>query len=472
MVSKVTAGATGALGKIKQRDGTDFSGYSSDNLTSMVEQVSAGATGALGKISMSDSSGTYDFNDLAGMMDKILNGATGGLANITMDGYSSDNVSHLTTKIKTGGTGALGNIRMDDYDHNNISSTYTNATAGISQMGGAIQGKALSLSDNVTTLAGGSEGTEDGTGTNAEFNEPQGITTDGTNLYVTDYGNQTIRKIVISTGVTTTIAGTAGSAGTTDNDNGTSAKFMSPTGITTDGTNLYVADRNNHRIRKIVISSGAVTTLAGSSAGFADGTGTSAQFNKPQGITTDGTNLYTVSWMNNTVRKIVISTGEVSTLAGTVGSSSLSADGTGGSAVFNWPFGITTDGTNLYVAEASGRKIRKVVISSGEVSTFAGSPELSESGGSTDATGTSARFSNPEAITSDGTNLYVADTQNHRIRKIVISSGVVTTLAGSGSGNADATGTSARFAQPWGITTDGTSLYVTDRLNDKVRKIE
>jgi len=335
-------------------------------------------------------------------------------------------------------------------------------------MGGAIQGKALSLTTVVTTLAGGSEGTEDGTGTSAEFKEPQGITTDGTNLYVTDYGNQTIRKIVISTGVTTTIAGTAGSAGTTDNDNGTSAKFMSPTGITTDGTNLYVADRNNHRIRKIVISSGAVTTLAGSSAGTADGTGTSAQFNKPQGITTDGTNLYTVSWVNNTVRKIVISTGVVTTLAGTAGTDG-NTDATGTSARFSWPFGITTDGTNLYIAEVNTRSIRKVVISSGLVSTLAGDP----AGGYTDATGTSARFSNPEAITSDGTNLYVADTQNNRIRKIVISSGAVTTLAGSSSGNNDATtGTSAKFHQPHGITTDGTSLYVTDRQNNTVRKIE
>ena len=351
---------------------------------------------------------------------------------------------------------------MTGYDHTNPGSTYTNATAGISQMGGAIQGKALSLSKVVTTLAGsGSSGNTDATtGTNAEFNVPQGITTDGTNLYVTDYNNHTIRKIVISTGVTTTFAGAGGGI------------FYYPTGITTDGTNLYVADRNNHRIRKIVISSGAVTTLAGSSAGSADGTGTSAQFNKPQGITTDGTNLYTVSWVNNTVRKIVISTGVVTTLAGTVGSSSNSTDGTGGSAVFNWPFGITTDGTNLYVAESSGRKIRKVVISSGVVTTFAGSPSGSVSGGSTDATGTSARFSNPDAITSDGTNLYVADTMNHRIRKIVISTRVVTTLAGSGSGNTDATGTSARFSRPQGITTDGTNLYVTDWLNHTIRKIE
>jgi hypothetical protein len=131
MVSKVTAGATGALGRIKQRDGTDYPDYTSDNLTSMVEQVSAGATGALGRISMTDSDGgSFDFNDLAGMMEKIRTGSTGGLANITMSGYSADNVSHLTSKIKSGGSGALANIRMTGYNHSNPGSTYTNAIVG------------------------------------------------------------------------------------------------------------------------------------------------------------------------------------------------------------------------------------------------------------------------------------------------------------------------------------------------------
>ena len=118
-----------------------------------------------------------------------------------------------------------------------------------------------------------------------------------------DIQYQTIRKIVISTGVTTTIAGAAGSGGTTDGT-GTSARFYYPTGITTDGTNLYVADRNNHRIRKIVISSGVVTTLAGGSSGNTDATGTSAQFAQPHGITTDGTSLYVTDRLNDTVRKI------------------------------------------------------------------------------------------------------------------------------------------------------------------------
>ena len=118
------------------------------------------------------------------------------------------------------------------------------------QMGGSSQGVELSLSTVVTTLAGtGSSGSANGTGTSASFNNPRGITTDGTNLYVADQGNHLIRKIVISTGAVTTVAGT-GSSGSA-NGTGTSASFYNPIGITTDGTNLYVANYTNHLIRKI-----------------------------------------------------------------------------------------------------------------------------------------------------------------------------------------------------------------------------
>jgi len=348
---------------------------------------------------------------------------------------------------------------------------YVWATESSTQMGGSIQGVEPDLSTAVTTFAGSSQGYTNDTGTSAEFNFPRGITTDGTNLYVADQNNHKIRKIVITTGVVTILAGsTSGtpsdSKGNTD-ATGTSARFDNPVGITTDGTNLYVSDTGNHRIRKIVISTGVVTTLAGSSQGSTDhNTGTSASFNAPEGITTDGTNLYVSDTGNHRIRKIVISTGVVTTLAG---SSSGSTDhNTGTSASFNAPRGITTDGTNLYVVDKGNHRIRKIVISTGVVTTLAGS-----SSGSTDATGTSASFNNPVGITTDGTNLYVADKDNDRIRKIVISTGVVTTLAGSSSGFANHnTGTSASFNAPQGITTDGTNLYVSDNGNHKIRKIE
>ena len=120
----------------------------------------------------------------------------------------------------------------------------------IKQMGGSRQGVELSLSTAVTTLAGtGSSGSANGTGTSASFYNPYGITTDGTNLYVGDATNHLIRKIVISTGVVTTVAGTGDNG--SSNGTGTAASFYEPQGITTDGTNLYVADRRNHLIRKI-----------------------------------------------------------------------------------------------------------------------------------------------------------------------------------------------------------------------------
>lgn len=159
-------------------------------------------------------------------------------------------------------------------------------------------------SDSTTTSAG-------------TFNSPSGITTDGTYLYITDTGSNTIRWIVISTGENGILAGsTAGSAGST-NGTGTAALFNSPSGITSDGTNLYVADTGNNTIRKIVISTGEVTLFAGSSTGASgstDGTGTAALFHSPSGITTDGTNLYVTDAGNNSIRKIVISTKTVTTL--------------------------------------------------------------------------------------------------------------------------------------------------------------
>src|SRR3990170_1498629 len=299
-------------------------------------------------------------------------------------------------------------------------STEASATAPASstctQMGGSFQDLPLTLSSGVSTLAGaaGFSGTTDGTGTAAQFNLPQGITSDGTNLYVADTSNHTIRKIVIATGAVTTLAGTAGSAGSTDGT-GAAARFSSPAGITTDGTNLYVADTSNHTIRQIVISTGVVTTLAGTagSANSTDGTGAAARFNGPQGITTDGTNLYIADTVNHTIRQIVISTGVVTTLAGTAGSAS-STDGTGAAARFNGSQGITSDGTNLYVADTGNHTIRKIA-AGGVVTTVAGAAGMS---GTTDGTLASARFNTPTGINTDGTSLYDTDAAKHTIRMI------------------------------------------------------
>ncbi|MBT0662945.1 hypothetical protein KI809_01425 [Geobacter pelophilus] len=335
------------------------------------------------------------------------------------------------------------------------------------QMGGARQGVTMTLSGETAILAGISVvGSQDGTGSAARFYRPYGITSDGTNLYVADSYNHTIRRIVIATGEVTTLAGSAGAIGSIDGT-GSAARFNFPEGIATDGTNLYVADTSNQTIRRIVIATGAVTTLAGSAgaSGSIDGTGSAARFNVPVGITADGTNLYVADSFNNTIRKVVIATGEVTTLAGSAGASG-SIDGTSSAARFNFPKGITTDGTNLYVADMSNQTVRKIVITSGEVTTLAGSAGAA---GSTDGTGSAARLSYPYGITTDGTSLYVVEPST--IRQIVIASGEVTTLAGSAGarGTTDGTGSAARFYSPYGITNDGANLYVAD--DAAIRKV-
>ena len=331
------------------------------------------------------------------------------------------------------------------------------------------------LSYFVRTMAGDGTGAFlDGSGTAAKLNGPFSGVVDGSgNLYFTDSLNNRVRKMTYA-GVVSTIAG-SGTIGFLDGT-GTAARFYYPSGITIDssGTNLYVSDLENHRIRKIVISTGAVTTLAGSGAAdFLDDIGTAAKFNKPAGITIDSSgNLYVADAFNHRIRKIVISTGAVTTLAGdgTTGST----NGTGTSAKFNIPISITIDNSgNLYLADSGNNIIRKIVISTAAVTTLVGygSP------GYADGTGTNAIFNTPQGITIDNSeNLYVADINNHSIRKIGISTGIVTTIAGNGPtpGYVDGIAINARFILPSGVASDltGDNVYVLDTNNNRIRKIE
>jgi len=349
----------------------------------------------------------------------------------------------------------------------------------------------------VTTLAGlagaAGVGSADGTNDTARFNNPYGIAVDSTDtIYVADAFNNTIRKVTLS-GVVTTPAGLAGVAGSVDgvgdqarlnflsgavggagsqNGSAGTARFNFPAGAAVDaGGNVYVADEQNHVIRKIT-PLGDVSTFAGTMgvAGTNDANGTSAQFNRPLGVAFDGGgSLYVADAHNDTIRKITPD-GTVTTLAGSAGTPGTN-DGVGSAALFDTPFSVAVDAqTNIYVADTFNHAIRKIT-PAGLVSTLAGTIGVL---GTNNGTGLAASFSFPEgvAVDPDG-NVYVTDDGNSAIRKIT-PDGVVTTFAGQiGSvGNSDGVGASARFNFPFGVAIDANrNLYVTDTASHTIRKI-
>lgn len=217
-------------------------------------------------------------------------------------------------------------------------------------------------------------GSNDGAGTNARFTQPMGVAADGAgNVYVADTLNSTIRKITPA-GAVTTLAGTAGKNGS-DDGTGSAAQFDNPYGVAVDNAgNVYVADSWNNTIRKIT-AAGIVTTLAGTagSSGSSDGIGSAAKFDFPTGVAADSLgNIYVVDGDNSTIRKITAA-GVVTTLAGAAGSSG-SNDGTGSAAQFSFVFstGITVDSAgNVYVADTQNNTIRKIT-AGGVVTTLAG----------------------------------------------------------------------------------------------------
>jgi len=332
----------------------------------------------------------------------------------------------------------------------------------------------------VSTFAGTTAGFLDATGTAAKMDGPLGMTMDASgNIYFVDSANFRIRKMTPA-GVVTTIAGDGYSflfAGRwKDNAVGSSASFNWPAGLVFDATNncLYVADKENDRIRKISLTGTyAVTTLAGSGASSTlDGTGTSATFKKPNGIAIDPTNtyLYVTDRTGNKIRRITISTAQVLTIAGS-GTASTVDNATGTSATFNDPTGIAVDANFIYVSDFGGNKIRKIALTAPyTVTTFAGSGVAS----SLDGTGIAATFNTPFGIALDGAgNLYVTEWGN-KIRQIT-PAGVVTTIAGSGAvSSVDGNGTAATFNDPANIVINPSTGvgYVSEWTGDRIRKIE
>jgi len=325
----------------------------------------------------------------------------------------------------------------------------------------------------VSTLAGGTSGYEDGVGTDARFNEPSGVAVDSSgNVYVADKNNHRIRKI-------TKEVDDAGDETWTVSTIATTVQFNEPHGVALDSSgNVYVADSNNHRVRKIT-PGGEVSTLAGSgtTGGYQDDEDdkvtTTARFNEPYGVALDSSgNVYVADQNNHRIRKITEEENDdgdkvwkVSTIAGgTFGYE----DGT--AAQFDRPSDVAVDSSSgdVYVADALNNRVRKITEKGGTwtVSTLAGSDRQ----GHLDGAAATAQFSWPSGVALDSSgNVYVADSNNHRIRKITKE----VDDAGDETWTVSTIATTARFNEPHGVAVDSSgNVYVADSNNHRIRKIE
>lgn len=324
----------------------------------------------------------------------------------------------------------------------------------------------IAKAQNISTLTSG-------------INMPWGTAIDASgNIYVAGYADNFVWKINSTSGTKTAIAGTGAAAFSGDGGLATSAKLNSPSAVALDASgNVYIADMGNMRIRKITVSSGIITTIAGTGAYDNSGNGgaaSSASFMIPIGITLDGAgNIYIADAGDNRIRKINASDGKINVVAGN-GATGYSGDGgQATSAAINYPMGVTVSASGIiYIADTDNHRIRKVA-TNGVITTIAGNGTGSFSGDG--GLATSATLNGPGHVALDGSgNLYISDANNNRIRKINASDGKISTIAGSGtSGNSgeNVAATSAQLSVPQSVVLYGGSIFIASTNANTIRKM-
>ena len=420
-----------------------------------------------------DSKGNLYFGDINASCIRKVDSGTGIITTVAgngTQGYGGDNGAATAATFdypRDVAADSSGNLYVADYVNNRIRKV--DSETGI-----------------ITTVAG--NGTEafagdNGPATSASFDDLRGgVTVDSTgNIYVADYNNNRIRKVASRTGIITTVAGDGLARFNGDNGPAISASLQNPSRVAIDSSgNLFIADTTNHRIRKVDIGTGLITTVAGGSSipGFGgdNGPATLARLYWPTGVTFDSSgNLYIADYGNHRIRKVASGTGIITTVAGN-GMAGFSGDGAAATAASLYrPNDVIIDSSgNLYFSEYYNQRIRKVVNATGIITTVAGNGSQGFNGDNVAAT--SASLNNPSGVAIDSSgNLYIADEWNHRIRKLDSETGIITTVAGNGnygySGD-NGPATSANVYDPTGVTVDsGGNLYITEWGGGRIRKV-
>jgi len=331
----------------------------------------------------------------------------------------------------------------------------------------------------IATLAGNGTAGNAGGGlaVNAELHNPYGVFVDASgNTYIADTANNRILEVSVTTGEISTVAGNGTAGYNGDWISPASAELNSPSGVFVDTFgNIYIADTNNNRIREVIAALDEIVTLAGDGIkGFSGdgGSAASAELNVPMGVVLDNTlNVYIADTNNNRIRKVA--GGVISTIAG---------DGTAGyngngilstSAELNTPSAVAVDASgNIYIADSGNARIREVT--AGNITTVAGTGTSGYNGDGILAT--NAEISEVTGVASDPVgNIYIADTNNCRIRKVAVSTGIITTVAGDGTcGYSGDSGVpdNAELSQPQSVAVDTEdNIYIADTSNERIRNV-
>ena len=430
--------------------------------------ATSAALGETGGVAVDSASNVFATDVTNNLVVKITpNGVITVVAGNNIRGFSGDEGPATSASLNLGISPApVAGLAVDGAGNLYIADTLNHRTRKVSPEG------------IITTVAGDGRARFAGDGglaTNASLNRPLGVAVDGSrNLYIADANNNRIRK-VSPDGIISTVAGSGTVGFSGDEGPATTASVSAPSGVAVDAAgNLYVADANNHRIRKVSLE-GIITTVAGNGIqGFSGdgGPATSASLSWPRSMAPDEIgNLYIADVINNRIRK-VSPDGIISTVAG----SGTGFAGDGGPAIraaLNQPNGVAVVGGTLYIADRDNGRIRQVS-PDGIINTIAGIGLTNFSGDGGPAP--LASLSQPLGLAVDAAGtLFIADQFNHRVRKVG-ATGTITTAAGTGTPAFSGDGgpaTRASLYEPDGVAVDASgNLYVADRRNYRIRKLD